>query len=56
VIDLSEIVGRGVFAAWERPLVFEQAAITKEAAVEWPAELDMCPTETNAQKNPPPPR
>lgn len=43
VVDLSEFVGRGVFAAWERPGVFEQVAVTSEGAVEWPGELDMCP-------------
>jgi hypothetical protein len=42
-VDLSEFVGRGVFTAWERPGVFEQAAVTSEGGVEWPGELDMCP-------------
>jgi hypothetical protein len=42
-VDLSVFVGRGVFAAWERPGVFEQAAVTSEGAIEWPGELDMCP-------------
>ena len=43
VVDLSEFVGRGVFAAWERPGVFEKVAVTSEGAVEWPGELDVCP-------------
>lgn len=43
VVDLSEFVGRGVFAAWERPDRFEQVKVTAEGAVEWPDELDMCP-------------
>jgi hypothetical protein len=43
VVDLSEFVGRGVFAAWEQPGVFEQVIVTAEGAVEWPGELDMCP-------------
>lgn len=43
VVDLSEFVGRGVFAAWEQPGVFEQMAVTADGAVEWPGELDMCP-------------
>jgi hypothetical protein len=43
VVDLSEFVGRGVFAAWEQPGVFEQVRVTREGAVEWPGELDMCP-------------
>jgi hypothetical protein len=43
VVDLSDFVGRGVFAAWEQPGLFEQVAVTSEGAVEWPGELDMCP-------------
>jgi hypothetical protein len=43
IVDLSEFVGRGVFASWEQPGVFEQVAVTSEGAVEWPGELDMCP-------------
>jgi hypothetical protein len=43
VVDLSEFVGAGVFAAWEEPGVFERVSITAEGAVEWPGELDMCP-------------
>jgi hypothetical protein len=43
LVDLSEFVGRGVFAAWQQPDVFEQVSVTTEGAVEWPGELDMCP-------------
>ena len=43
VVDLSEFVGRGVFEAWEKPGLFEQASITSEGAIEWPGDLDMCP-------------
>jgi hypothetical protein len=43
IVDLSDLVGRGVFAAWEQPGVFEQVAVTSEGAVEWPGGLDMCP-------------
>jgi hypothetical protein len=43
VVDLSEFVGRGVFAAWERRGVFEQVTVTSDGAVEWPGEIDMCP-------------
>jgi hypothetical protein len=42
LVELSEFVGRGVFAAWEQPGVFEQVAVTAEGAVEWPGQLDMC--------------
>jgi hypothetical protein len=43
VVDLSEFVGQGVFAAWNQPGVFEQVVVTSEGAIEWPGELDMCP-------------
>lgn len=42
VVDLSEYVGKGVFAAWERPGVFEQVVVTSDGTVEWPGELDLC--------------
>lgn len=42
-VDLQELVGRGVFAAWEQPGVFEQVAVTGDGVVEWPSEIDMCP-------------
>jgi len=43
VVDLSSLVGRGVFIAWERPGVFERVSLTSQGAVEWPGELDLCP-------------
>ena len=43
VVDLSDFVGRGVFASWQQSGVFEQVAITSDGAVEWPGEIDMCP-------------
>jgi hypothetical protein len=43
VVDLSEFAGRGVFAAWEHPGVFEKIATTSEGAIEWPGGIDMCP-------------
>jgi hypothetical protein len=43
VVDLSSLAGRGVFAEWNRPGVFEQVEVTSEGAVEWPGEIDLCP-------------
>lgn len=42
-VDLSEFVGRGVFAAWHEPGVFDRVAVTSDGAVQWPGEIDMCP-------------
>lgn len=43
VVDLSELVGQGVFTAWQQPGNFDQVAVTSEGAVRWPGEIDMCP-------------
>jgi len=43
LVDLSDFVGRGVFAAWQQPGLFEQVSITSNGTVQWPGELDMCP-------------
>ena len=43
VVDLSTLVGRGVFIAWNDPAVFQQVRVASEGAVEWPGELDLCP-------------
>ena len=42
-VDLSSFAGRGVFAAWNEPGVFEQVRVTDQGAVEWPGEIDLCP-------------
>ena len=42
-VDLSHLVGRGAFAAWNDPAVFGKARITEAGAVEWPGEIDLCP-------------
>jgi hypothetical protein len=43
VVDLSSLAGRGVFAAWQQPGVFNQVVVTDDGAVEWPGEIDLCP-------------
>jgi hypothetical protein len=42
-VDLSALAGRGVFAAWRQPGVFERVTVSEAGAVEWPGELDLCP-------------
>jgi hypothetical protein len=42
-VDLSTYAGRGVFAAWNEPGVFEKVQVTDQGAVEWPGEIDLCP-------------
>ena len=43
VVDLSALVGRGVFSAWNDPAVFQKVTVTQVGAVEWPGEIDLCP-------------
>jgi hypothetical protein len=43
VVDLSGLVGRGVFSAWNDPSLFDAVRVTEEGAVAWPGELDLCP-------------
>ncbi len=43
MLDLSSLAGRGVFAAWLEPGVFEEVRLTDAGAPEWPGELDLCP-------------
>jgi hypothetical protein len=43
VVDLSSLAGRGVFAAWNAPAVFESVTVTDCGAVEWLGEIDLCP-------------
>jgi len=42
-VDLSGLVGRGVFAAWLEGDTFERVRVTETGAVEWPGEVDLCP-------------
>ncbi|MDR1191619.1 MAG: DUF2442 domain-containing protein [Verrucomicrobiales bacterium] len=43
VVDLSPLVGRGLFAAWLQPGVFEQVTISEDGAPVWAGEIDLCP-------------
>ncbi|HRQ87698.1 MAG TPA: DUF2442 domain-containing protein [Bacteroidia bacterium] len=42
-VDLSDLVGIGVFRAWREPGVFEQVRVSEHGAAEWPGEIDLCP-------------
>ena len=41
-LDLSHLVGDGVFKAWEEPGFFEKAHITSYGAIAWDENIDMC--------------
>lgn len=42
-VDLSDLSGRGVFAAWTDPNVFTAVRVEDGGGIEWPGEIDMCP-------------
>jgi hypothetical protein len=43
-VDLSELVGKGVFKRWEDPREFSQVFLDAESgAPSWPGELDVAP-------------
>jgi hypothetical protein len=43
-VDLSGLVGQGVFAAWRDPQAFAQVSIDSQTGtVCWPGGIDLCP-------------
>ncbi|MBU2055355.1 MAG: DUF2442 domain-containing protein [Proteobacteria bacterium] len=43
VVDLSELVGTGVFALWRDRHVFEQVRIGSFGELAWGDQIDLCP-------------
>lgn len=44
VVDLSDLVGKGVFKSWEDRSEFERASIDDETGtLTWPGGIDLCP-------------
>jgi len=41
-IDLSHLVGRGVFALWEDPLAFERVSIGSAGQIAWSDAMELC--------------
>jgi hypothetical protein len=41
-VDLSELAGRGVFAAWCDRSLFESVSLGPDRGITWPGELDLC--------------
>lgn len=42
-VDLSEAVGKGVFALWRDPLAFDQVRIGSSRERVWADRIDLCP-------------
>lgn len=42
-VDLSNMVGQGVFNAWRDYDFFRRAYVADHGSLTWPGELDLCP-------------
>ena len=42
-IDLSDLAGRGVFAAWRDTAFFESVRLGEYGEIEWGDDIDLCP-------------
>lgn len=42
-IDLSDVVGKGVFKIWDKPGFFENVHISSHGSIAWNDELELCP-------------
>jgi hypothetical protein len=42
-VDLSDVAGRGVFAAWNDVAFFKSVRLGSHGAIEWGEHLDICP-------------
>jgi hypothetical protein len=42
-VDLSDLAGRGVFAAWSDDAFFRSVRLGSHGAIEWGPDLDICP-------------
>ena len=43
VVDLSDLAGRGVFAAWDDAAFFGSVRLGSHGAIQWGADIDVCP-------------
>jgi hypothetical protein len=42
-VDLSDVAGQGVFAAWNDVAFFNSVRLGSHGAIEWGENLDICP-------------
>ena len=43
VVNLSHLVGKGVFAPWRDYEFFRRASVADYGSLTWPGDLDLCP-------------
>lgn len=42
-VDLAHLAGRGVFAAWNGTVPFENVHVAAHGAIAWEDEIELCP-------------
>lgn len=42
-VDLSDLAGKGVFKAWNKPEFFQSVRIGSHGEITWGQDLDLCP-------------
>jgi hypothetical protein len=42
-VDLSHLVGRGVFELWKNPEAFSRVQLSEQGAPTWNDSIDLCP-------------
>ena len=43
IVDLSHLVGRGVFSCWRDDAAFRLVQVGETGDLRWPAGIDLCP-------------
>ena len=41
-VDLSDLVGKGVFRLWDDPNAFEKVSVGKSGEIRWGEQVDLC--------------
>jgi hypothetical protein len=42
-VDLSDLAGKGVFRAWNKPGAFEAVHVSDHGSIAWDDDLELCP-------------
>ncbi len=42
-VDVSHLVGEGVFSLWNDPIVFEKVSIGSSGQIQWGENVELCP-------------
>jgi len=45
IVDLSHLVGKGIFSQWLKPGNFDQVSIGESGELRWGDSIDLCPAK-----------